>query len=390
MKRNSLTIRSATVAVAVCLICCSLSLGEKPDRKPGGGGGGGGTGDAAYTIIPFLPTDFQSTRSYVIDLNEVSHAVGTAVRSNGEDQAVHLDIATGVYTSLKSDSLPSGAHGVNDHNQIVGQVYYDGAALGAFWSSPSADPVPLLPLDGDVDSWVAAINDVGIVVGESADENGNRMGVVWRVVVDASGAHVDGPLALPPFDGDSASWAVDVNATIGGVAQVAGTSERLGYYEAVVWSVELNSNGTLGMPGAPRGLGTLGVEDPSQSMASSINNSGTVCGDSDWWPFIAPAGGAVQPLEVPRKSVGGFAADVNDHGQAVGMQEIWSAGLQLGVDYAYLWKDGDVIDLSKQIPGSSGWGRLKWAYRINDAGIIAGWGEYDVNERGFLLIPSKP
>ncbi len=58
--------------------------------------------------------------------------------------------------------------------------------------------------------------------------------------------------------------------------------------------------------------------------------------------------------------------------------------------HPYLWKNDDMIDLETQIDPASGWDRLWGAYVINDAGIIAGRGVYDVNSRGFLLIPIEP
>jgi hypothetical protein len=61
-----------------------------------------------------------------------------------------------------------------------------------------------------------------------------------------------------------------------------------------------------------------------------------------------------------------------------------------GPQYAYLWKGGEAIDLFKQIPKQSGWQYLTWAGSINNAGLIAGFGRFDVNRRGFILIPNSP
>jgi probable HAF family extracellular repeat protein len=353
-------------------------------KKPSGGGGGGG---AAYNIVPFRPPDFESVSSRVLGLNETGHAVGFAERTPGDYQAVHLDLATGVYTSLKSGWV---AHGVNKHNEIVGEVLIPGEmpaddlTFALFWSRPSADPVLLPVLPGDVESRVSDINDGGIVVGTSVDENGRGAGVVCRVLIDDNGdPRIDGPLPLAPFAGDADSWTTDVNELADGLVQVCGSSRGDGIKEAVVWTVSLNLDGTLAAPGPPQGLGTLGLDDPSDSGAAAINDSGTVCGSSDGWPFIAPAGQGVQPLDVARKATYGAAGDVNDDGHVVGVLEFSEADR-----HAYLWKNGDVIDLEKQISRNAGWGRLWWANRVNNGGVIAGWGSYDVQSRGFLLIPN--
>ena len=62
-----------------------------PSRTSSGGSG------AAYTIVPFLPPDFESVSSQVADLNETGQAVGKAELDGtaAGDRAVHLDIATG-------------------------------------------------------------------------------------------------------------------------------------------------------------------------------------------------------------------------------------------------------------------------------------------------------
>lgn len=376
MKKNTIT-RSAIFFVVTTALLATQCTNEVAAMKPGKGGGG-----AAYTIIPFRPPGFQSVSSQVVDLNETGQAVGFAEQSDGDDQAVHLDIATGVYTLLRNGSV---ATGLNRHNQIVGELHSGGLSLGTFWKNPSADPVPLRPLSGDIESRVAGINDSGIVVGSSVNENLVEMGVIWRVVIDANGdPQVDGPLVLAPVNGDTESWASDINEVADGLAEIVGTSGlNGGLREAVVWTIMLNNDGSVAAPGRPVQLGTLGTRNPSESSAKAVNNSGDVCGTSDWRPFLAPADQALQPLDAPRKAVGGVAADLNDHGQIVGMLEIG----RLASDHAYLWKSGDEVDLNSQIPVDSGWSRLTWANRINNSGVIAGWGSYDVTMRGFLMIP---
>ena len=46
--------------------------------------------------------------------------------------------------------------------------------------------------------------------------------------------------------------------------------------------------------------------------------------------------------------------------------------------------------LATQIDGTSGWERLAFANRINNAGIIAGQGVFDTEQRGFLMLPDSP
>jgi probable HAF family extracellular repeat protein len=374
------------IAVTIGLVYSTVASAVKPVKPPADDGG------APYTIVPFMPPEFASTGSWVSDLNEQGHAVGHAEAESGLDQALHLDMATGVYTSLQGGAT---ATGVNNLNQIVGYQRYG----GLFWSSPTAAPVDLPPLPGDGGSLAEAINDDGIVVGSSLGGSGDGVprvrGVVWRVVVDANGdAQVDGPRLLLPLAGSIRWVPVDITETVEGVALAAGDSRFENFLvEAVVWTVELNpEDGALLEPGPPTGLGTLGLQDPSESNALGINDLGDVCGGSDARPYIAPAGEAMEPLPVTRDTYWGWAYDVNNLGEIVGKLDIRSKRQSIGpsVHYAYLWRNGEMIDLEKQIDRESGWDRLWGAYVVNDEGIIAGSGRFDGLHRGFLLIPNTP
>lgn len=374
----------ATTIAAVLLGCTFVQAAPPPGK--GGGGGGGGEGSAAYTIVRFAPPDSSSTSSSVEDINEQGHAVGAAEVEGGGSEAVHLDLATGVYTSLQDGFR---AEGVNNLNQIVGNTKVADFSLALFWSGPSAEPAVLLPLAGDVTSYALAVNDAGIVIGSSYDgvsmtPDGVALvrGVVWRVAVDADETvHVDGPVELPPQFAGAVTGAHDINEVVGGAAQIVGDSG----YQAVVWTIELDSDGAIVAPEAPVPVGTL--------EGRGINNFAEACGrmesDSVAWgvPFVAFADQDAQPLPVPRGTVFGIANSINDTEEIVGSLRVLQKGSQTGYgkEYAYLWKDGNSIDLNKQIPAKSGWD-LKWAEVISNGGIIGGWGQFDVYSRGFLLI----
>jgi hypothetical protein len=92
-------------------------------------------------------------------------------------------------------------------------------------------------------------------------------------------------------------------------------------------------------------------------------------------------------MPLPRGATAGAAYDNNDVDEIVGVLAVSKRGL--GPDHAYLWKDGDPIDLAKQIDRKSGWERLHRANQINNNGVIAGQGVFDVVYRGFLMIPNN-
>ncbi len=54
-----------------------------------------------------------------------------------------------------------------------------------------------------------------------------------------------------------------------------------------------------------------------------------------------------------------------------------------------MWSGGEPIDLKVQIPSDSVWERLSSADRINNSGVIAGWGKIDGSIRGFIMIPNS-
>jgi len=374
MKRISLTLLTAT-----CLLSGSLSAaGPNPNHTTGGGGGGGEA--PPYTIIPFLPPDLQTVGSQVTDLNETGQAVGSADLYNGLGgaRAVHLDVAAGVYTLLSGGSV---ARGINNLNQTVGYVELPDVTEALFWSGPTADPVSLPPLPGDVDSYAFAINDDGIVVGSS-----DSQGVAWRVVVDEGGdVHVSDPVALTVPAGVTEWSALDVGETVNGAAVAAGYVAIDTVQEATVWLLEFDpDDGTIVITQPPVGLG-------QDSFSYATNTAGDVCGESGGLPFIAPADQGIQPLPLPRNTQSGRALGMSNVGEVVGQLDIYRISRNSadgpGNFHAYLWSGGAIIDLETQVD-LGGWDRLWAANVINDAGIIAGWGRFDVESRGFVMVPN--
>jgi len=284
------------------------------------------------------------------------------------------------------------ATGINNLNQIVGEASGGG---GAFWRGPADNaPVSLPPLSGDTLSAPYAINDAGMVVGNSLDIDGEVIlsrGVVWRVVVDGGGTvSVRGPVALPLLEGDPQAWALALSELSSGSFQVTGFSQREDdSSEAVVWTVALSGDGTP-TPGPAVSL----VESDASSTGNSINIHGDACGQLGRMPFVAPAGQTAQLLPVPRYTYWGAAHGINNRGEIVGQLEIYPKGAWSGLMsgkagyFAYLWKeDGTPIDLTTQIDPAAGWARLWKATVINEAGVIGGSGPRDIQWRGFVLFP---
>lgn len=385
--------RWLAIAVAIGVACCAVALAAKPPKPPP-------QEPPAYTIVPFVspfpaPDGYNSGGSRVYDLNECGQAVGREEFSDGSSptvhQALHLDIVTDTYTLLQGGGFPLG---VNNLNRIVGaRLLSDGRYAGMFWKAPNGAPVDLPPLVnlGHTQSGPEAINDAGVVVGYSwNDDETSVSAAIWIVQVADDAVLVYGPWDLPPLAGDARAEAVSLNEVIGGSCKVTGASWGADEsYEAVVWTVTVD--GTTATPGPAVSL----VDNNAWSVGSGINDPGDVCGlvgvGNKSMPFLAPAGQTAQLLPVPRNTQYGCAWDVNNLGEVVGHLDIYkTTGFVAGPGcfYAYLWKNGNPVDLNTQIDPDSGWGRLWAAERINDPGIIAGFGRFDVEWRGFLLIPN--
>ncbi len=233
VRRNTMVhCGKATLIVAAGVAASLLCVAPTQATKPGPPGGGG----PAYDIISFEP--FASTTSSdIYDLNEWgTAAVGSAELPGGETRFAHFDIATQTY-----NSFPAGVAltGINNLNQMVGAV--GNWNMGAYWDDPSAVPVTLPPLNGDVVSRADGINDDGVILGYSGPTS-----VVWRVTKDAQNSLVvDGPVKLPPlYTGAVETWGHDINEIAEGTAQIVGNSGN----HAVVWTIALDSAGALSLP----------------------------------------------------------------------------------------------------------------------------------------------
>lgn len=131
-------------------------------------------------------------------------------------------------------------------------------------------------------------------------------------------------------------------------------------------------------------LPTLGG---TSAIGRGINNLGDVVGESyrengfsriaAWWKPSDDEVVDLGTLGGPESS----ATDVNNHGQIVG----WSLNAG-GERRAFLYTNGVMVDLNTLLEPESGWVLLS-ANAINDAGQIAGEGQFGGDVRAFLLTP---
>jgi len=75
-----------------------------------------------------------------------------------------------------------------------------------------------------------------------------------------------------------------------------------------------------------------------------------------------------------------WAEDVNNAGDIVGSAFDASIGFR-----PFLYRNGQMLDLTRLLPEGSGWDELVYANNINDNGVIVGTGRYRGVFTGFVM-----
>jgi probable HAF family extracellular repeat protein len=320
------------------------------------------------------------------------------------------------YTVQSLDVLPGGldslAFGLNDVGQVVGDSRLDrtgnvGQSRPVVWDYSGA-PHELWS-DQTVGASLAAINNAGQIVGRYGTGSGVPTpgpGVPYgrAFVWDAMNGMRD--LGLAPLGNSEVSATNDAG-------QVVGTSEIL---ETIIIDGVPN---TSFVPHAfiwdeTNGIRDLGNLGGFGGFANAINEYGQVVGYGDTQDgheraFVWDEIGGMQ--EIPTLAGGDTRARaISKNGVVAGFESsaggfIWSSasGIEptpgLGNPYgindqgqvvgggALIWDAvNGTRNLANLIPPNSGW-ELDFAFAINDAGDIVGYGQLNGQIRGFLLTP---
>jgi probable HAF family extracellular repeat protein len=284
------------------------------------------------------------------------------------------------------------ATGINNNLQIVGLSFLAGLEPHAFLAQEAYQTIDLGSLSAPSssgDSVANAINDVGMVTGQSWTNDDFGHAFIWT-----SGAMRD----IGTLGGNNS-----VGQSINFRGEVAGESE-IGSGRTTRAFRFTEDNGLVD-------LGTLGG---TNSWAYGINNNGQVVGESDTGP--GPVSGARRDTRriVGRSVRFGRFSYFDTHAflwtEAVGMMDLghfgggasratainnnevvvgWSTRID-GTGYAFSWtRAGGIVDLNTFLPPNSGW-VLMAANAINDKGQITGYGLHNGAGRAFRLSPYEP
>ena len=394
MLSNRQQTRCIGALTAILMLAYSMqAFAGKPLKKPDGGDTG-----PSYAIVQLDDGDGTFTGGVGRDINGQRQIVGHVDDSlGGRLAACWTTSENGGEVQSELHLLTSGivANGINELGEIVGAGFSGDQIVGLYWASKDAAPLVLPPLAGFDESGARAINDDGVICGASSrwaprlDENGDPVldqlgvpildyatrAVAWRRI---TGTDTFRPIELPSLDFSDAA-AIN-NNDAAGLAEIVGRDGR----SAVVWTV-LSAGGTLTAGPVPTVLNTRG-------HASSVNSSGTICGNL--WTDDVPSeavvwsGSSTQVLDRAKFVFSAWANDVNNAGQIVGEGDYWKNFTQGRRAVVWPSAGGSMILLNGFLDDNSPFTSLVEANTINDSGDIAGAG-WDGNHYGaFLAIPN--
>jgi probable HAF family extracellular repeat protein len=309
----------------------------------------------------------------------------------------------------------SDGQDLNANGQVTGSAHLDNPAGGWFLHAFRYDNPGMADLgaleDAANDSWGTGINDNGAVCGYSFTLDHKYIAFIH----DGTGIQSIGDLG----GGRSQPYAINNSNVIVGYSMPTGSAIQhpFVWYPAsgmidlgtlggrYGWAHDVNDqNQVVGYAGdvnddihaflwtADNGMSDLGtLPGGSQSIAYGIDEGGKVVGAAtvnsyeDHAFLWQPGAGMVDLGKLPG-SEEAFAYDINNRGVIVGASTI-RISLYVYRDFAFIYRDGAMINLNDLIRAGSGW-ELNQANAINDRYQIAGTGRLNSDVRGFLLKPN--
>lgn len=291
----------------------------------------------------------------------------------------------------------SWANDLNNTGQVVGYLSSGGAYHGFVYTSGVLTDIGTL---GGRDSGANAINDLGQVVGSASDSSGGYHAFLYSGgsmsalsggnAMQANGINNSGTIVGSMFVTTADGSYMHAYSLSGGTLTDLGTlsygdSSRafaVNNHGDVVGAAANMFNGVPNLPedpfifsgGVMTGLGNLGGP---WNGATSINDHGQVVGffglnslpgdPSELYPTTAflYANGTMTVFGGTAPAWSSMAYDINNLGQVVGAFRPTP-----GIDHAFLYENGEMIDLNTLIDPASGW-TISGAAAINDMQQIA-------------------
>jgi probable HAF family extracellular repeat protein len=302
--------------------------------------------DPRYTVTAVAGAD-----SVASDLNSLGQVVGTMASAG----AYHAFLYSGGLTDIGTlGGQYSNATAINDDGVVVGnaQINSDFSYHGFTYIGGVLQALP-----GAADTQANGINNAGTIVGQRVV--GTADGDQTHAYAYAGGTYTD--LGTLPIGDASRALAVNGHGDVVGAA-----ANMINGAPNFPEDPFLYRNGTM------TSLGNFGG---IFSAATSINDHGQIVGYSGIPGSIGPdiyprnaflyENGVLHNLGGFGANVSSSAADINNLGQIVGAGSVAS-----GDAHAFLYENGELLDLNALIDPAGGW-VIRDAAAINDLQQIA-------------------
>ncbi len=320
--------------------------------------------DTRYTVVD-LGT-LGGTVSSALDIDEAGRVVGSSTTADGVSHPFLWQ--DGVLFDLGTLGGAQGFAGaINASGQITGQSDNSQPIRRAFLYT-GGEMIELPTLAGG-EGRGFDLNDAGQVVGISTSASGSQHGFLY----DHNTQEITD---LGTFPGDVVSYANAIN----NANQIAGWSSASGNVNG--GEAFLLDDGTR-LP-----LGTLGG---STSIAFDLDETGrvvgwsTLAGDVTYHGFLWDGEQMTDLGDLDGAPT--VAGGVHASGYVVGFSTKSASGFESF--HAFLYADGEMVDLNSLIPADSGW-ELVTAFGVNGAGQVVGSGTIGgaADRRAFLANPA--
>ena len=296
----------------------------------------------------------------------------------------------------------SESFGLNQLNEVVG---YSGAPgdIRAFWWTPILGMMDVGSLGGG-NNYAVDVNNSNEVVGSTKDLQGRQRGFIWTL---SQGLQI-----LPSLGGNlTAAFGINDHSVVVGQSSNASGQDRPFIWHAVTGIRDLGTLGgsygvarriavngdVVGWSAGPHGqraciwreneIIDLGAIFGSRRyFGMDINESGFAVGYSEGGsPYFRAFGWTQESGMFDLGSLGAtyaYANGVNNRNEVVG-----TSANNLGVQEAFLFKDGEMFSLNSLLQDRSSPWFVTGAYKINDQSSIAAVGINSLSgERRALLL----